>query len=259
MIRVAFFGTHTLGSRCLRLLDRHPDVEIALVVTYGPDADPWWDEPVWKSAVERGYHVEAVENEREILEYDIDYLLSVYYPNVLGADLLDHPSEAALNLHQAELPRYRGSNVFAHAIMNAREDDHWRYGTTFHEMVEEVDAGAIVDREFVEIRSDDTAGRLYERTREASLRLFNRSIPKLVERTVLDEATPQDEFDGTRYFYTKESLNGEMEVSAADLAASDEGVRLAAYDKIRALEFPPFDPAYTTIDGEKVFLTTRPR
>lgn len=256
MITVAFFGSHPLGEECLRRLDESADVAVEVVVTYPAEYDSWWEGSVHELARERDLEVLTLEEERDMLDYDVDYLLSVYYPNILGSDLLDHPTELALNLHQAELPRYRGSNVFSHAIMNAREDDYWQYGTTIHVMEEEVDAGDVVDREFVPIEEDDTARGLYERTREASVRLFERTLPKIVSGEVHGMRTPQSEFDGARYFYTKDSLDGEKEIPPDRLA--DRTAESETYDRIRGLEFYPFEPAYTVLDDHRVYLLTDP-
>ncbi|WP_435102058.1 methionyl-tRNA formyltransferase [Halarchaeum sp. P4] len=255
MIRIAFFGSHDLGVACLDRLRAHEDVSVDLVVTYAADADTWWDASVREYAESHlDCPVLPLAREAEVLDYDIDYLLSVYHTNVLGPELLDHPDEAALNLHQAELPRYRGSNVFSHAIMNAREDDYWQYGTTFHVMAEDVDAGDVVARSFVDITEDDTSRSLYEKTTEASIELFEDALPLLVERRVADARTPQTAFDGPRYFYSKDSLDGTKEIPAERLG--DPAHADAVYDRIRALDFPPHEPAYTRLDGRKVHLTT---
>ncbi|WP_336338732.1 methionyl-tRNA formyltransferase [Haloarcula brevis] len=226
---------------------------MALVVTYPEGHDGWWDGSVRTRAETYGYPVYPLAEERRILDYQVDYLLSVYYPNILDAELLDHPDQEAINLHQAELPRYRGSNVFTHAILNARDDDYWQYGTTMHVMAEEVDAGDVIDRRFVEIREDDTARSLYERTREASIDLFEATLPDLVAHEIQDRRTPQSVFDGPRYFYTKDSLEGRKEIDPERLA--DPEAATAVYDLIRALDFPPHKPAYTVLKGRTVFLT----
>jgi methionyl-tRNA formyltransferase len=199
--------------------------------------------------------VVTIDDEDELLDHEMDYLLSVYYPNIIGPELLEHPDIAPLNLHQAELPRYRGSNVFSHAIMNARDDDHWQYGTTLHVMAEDVDAGDIVDREFAAITEDDTARSLYERVTEASVRLFERQLPRIVDQSVPEDATPQSEFPGERYFYTKESLDGVKHIDRERLLAEDEETQLEVYDTIRALDFPPFEPAYIELAGKRIRLT----
>lgn len=255
MVSVAYFGSHPLGRECLRLLHEHEEVDVEVVVTYHAGYDSWWEGSVFDLATELGYDILTTDEESEVQSYDIDYIISVYYPNILGPELLGHPNEGALNLHQAELPRYRGSNVFSHAIINARDDDHWKYGTTIHFMAEAVDAGDIVDRKFVEIYESDTARCLYERTREASIDLFEETLPKIVSGEVHDLRTPQSEYDTKRYFYQKSSLDELKEIPAKRLC--DESVEL--YDLIRALDFPPFQPAYTHINGEKINLTLNRR
>lgn len=253
MTAVAFLGSHDLGVACLDRLHEYDELDVELVVTYPADADTWWDGSVRERATELGYDVLPLDRERELLEYPVDYLLSVYYPNILDAELLGHPREGALNLHQAELPRYRGSNVFSHAIMNARGDDHWRYGTTLHFMAEAVDAGDIVARKFVDIATDDTARSLYEKTKQASLELFEESLPDVASGRVHDLRTPQSAFDGKRYFYRKDSLDGLKELSPEEVERlpSDPALR----DRIRALDFPPFEPAYAVVDGRRIYLT----
>lgn len=253
VIRVAFLGSHPLGEECLRLLADHSDISVELVVTYPPAYDSWWDGSVHEVATEHGYPLLTTEQETRLTEYPVDYLISVYYPNILGAELLDHPSDGALNLHQAELPRYRGSNVFSHAIMNARSDDHWKYGTTLHFMTEEVDAGDIVDRRFVPITETDTARTLYEKTERASIELFEAALPWLVTGEVHEMRTSQSSFEGERYFYTKASLDDAKEIPVEKL--TDSEMEPAVYDRIRALDFPPFEPAYTHLYGETVYLT----
>ncbi|SFR57763.1 methionyl-tRNA formyltransferase [Halogeometricum limi] len=253
MTTVAFFGSHPLGARCLERLHDHDGIDVSVVVTYPPDHDGWWDESVNELAHRLGYPVLTREEAHRATEYPVDYLLSVYYPDVLGPNLLAHPDVAPINLHQAELPRYRGSNVFSHSIMNARADDHWKHGTTMHVMAESVDAGDVIARRFAEIRPDDTARTLYDRVHEVSVELFEEMLPKFVSGELLAMATPQAEFDGERYFYSKASLDGLKEIPAAELA--DEDGQTELYDRIRALDFPPHEPAYTRVDGEKVYLT----
>ncbi|MFC4358463.1 formyltransferase family protein [Halobium salinum] len=255
---VAFFGSHPLGERCLDRLVDHPEVSVDLVVTYPADYDGWWDGSLWDRATDHGLDVRPVEDERDLLDVEVDWLLSVHYPNVLDGDLLDHPAEGALNLHQAELPRYRGANMFTHAIRNARPDDHWQYGTTMHFMVEKVDAGDIVARKFLDIRETDTARTLYDRTETVSVELFEELLPAIVSGAVHGMGTPQDEFDGERYYYSKASLDGEKLIPAAELAAAEDDpeAELELYDRVRSLDFPPHEPAHTELGGRTVYLTT---
>jgi len=255
MPSVAFMGSRPLGERCLDALTGHDAFDVKLVVTYGSDEETRWDGCLYDHAEDLGHRVVTRASERDLLEYDVDYIISVYYPDVLDATLRDHPNVAPLNLHQAELPRYRGSNVFAHAIMNAREDDHWRYGTTLHVMAPDVAAGDVVARQFVPIEESDTARTLYDRVCDASVELLREQLTTLRDGAVHRVATPQSAYDGERYRYTDESLEGEKEIPADRLAADDEATQLAVYDKIRALDFPPFEPAYAELAGRRLYLT----
>lgn len=253
MTAIAFLGSHPLGEACLRRLHDHPDVEVPVVVTYPRGKEHWWDGSVHELALEFNYKVLTLSEEDDLLEYGFDWIISVYYPNILGETLLDHPQEGALNLHQAELPRYRGSNVFSHSIMNARDDDYWQHGTTLHFMAPRVDAGDIVARRFAEITEEDTAWSLYQRVREESIALFEEQLSHIVDGSISDARTPQESFDGERYYYAKNSLNGLKEIPVE--ALTDPNRETELYDRIRALDFPPHEPAWTRLDGNKVYLT----
>lgn len=253
MVRIAFLGSHPLGEKCLERLNNHPDVEVTIVVTYPPKADNWWDGSVHALSESLGYETVEIAQEARLFQYDFDWLLSVYYPNILGGELLAHPREGALNLHQAELPRYRGSNVFSHSIMNAREDDYWQHGTTLHFMAEQVDAGDIVARRFADITEDDTARSLYEKVQAESVQLFEEQLPNVVSGAIHTMRMPQSEFEGPQYFYPKSSLDGLKQIPLEVLL--DEEKKTEAYDRIRALDFPPHEPAWTVVNGEKVYLT----
>lgn len=253
MARIAVLGSRPLSRRVLRVLQEGAAVEIPLVVTLPPDEDRWWEGSLWESASDLGYECVPTSEERALLEFDVDWLLSVQYPNILDAELLAHPTEGALNLHQAELPRYRGANVFNHVLLNARADDHWRHGTTLHFMTEAVDAGDIVERRIVEITEDDTAETLYERTEDVSVELLEETLPEIISGEVHELRTPQSEYNGPRYHYRSEDIEGEKRIPIEDLR--DPGSELAVYDRIRAFDFPPFEPAFTVLNDRKIHLT----
>jgi methionyl-tRNA formyltransferase len=120
-------------------------------------------------------------------------------------------------------------------------------------MAEAVDAGAIVDRKFVPIAEDDTARTLYERTRDASISLFEEMLPAIVAGDVDGMGTPPETFDGERYFHRQELLADLKELPVDALADPDRETEV--YDRIRALDFPPFEPAYVVVNDQRVYLT----
>ena len=58
-ISVAFFGSHPLGERCLELITEHKEISVALVVTYPPGEDNWWDGDLYQKA-EDLLHIVAI-------------------------------------------------------------------------------------------------------------------------------------------------------------------------------------------------------
>jgi len=251
MVSVIHLGSRPLSHSCLRLMDEYDEIEVKGVCTYLPDHDGWWEGSLHEIATNLGY---PVIQEDDIFDIEVDFLISTLYYNILGRELLTHPTYGGLNLHQAELPRYRGSNIFSHAILNATEDDYYQYGTTLHFMQEEVDAGDIVERRFVTIEPDDTAKSLYLKTEQQSIELFENMLPKIASAEVTEMRTPQEGFDSPQYFYSKDSLDGLKYIPQEEL---NELSPSRLHDRIRAVEFPPFKPAYTKIGANEIFLTTQ--
>jgi methionyl-tRNA formyltransferase len=252
MTDVIHLGSRPLSQRCFRILHNEEGINIKGVVTHPPDYEGWWDGSLYNIASNLGYNII---NESDILDSEIDYIISTLYYNILDEQLLEHPKYGGINLHQAELPRYRGSHSFSHAILNAREDDYWKYGTTLHFMNEEVDKGPIVDRSFVEIKKSDTAKSLYEKVEEKSVDMFKKNLRFIKNKEINKMATPQSEYSGPVYYYTSEELKELKEIPVSWFGDNESEMRIR--DRVRAVEFPPFEPAYVKMNGSKVYLTSQ--
>lgn len=89
---------------------------------------------------------------------ELDFALSVHFPDLVRTPALEAPRMGWLNLHPAYLPFNRGWHTPTWAIL-----DGTPAGATLHVMVEEVDAGPIVARRLVPVMPSDTADSLYQR------------------------------------------------------------------------------------------------
>jgi methionyl-tRNA formyltransferase len=69
-----------------------------------------------------------------------DVLVSVACPHLLKRKLLDLPARAALNIHHAPLPRYKGMMPTFWQMYHGEESA----GITVHTMAEEIDGGQII-------------------------------------------------------------------------------------------------------------------
>lgn len=255
MTTVAHFGSRPLGRKCLQRMHDAERIDVEMVVTYPKDHDGWWHGSLREYARELGYPVTS--DPEDVFDIDVDYILSTLYYDILDKPVLEHANLDSLNLHLAELPRYRGSNVFTHAILNARSDGYWKYGVTIHNMTEEIDAGAIVSRSFVDITEDDTARSLYDKAEKEAVSLFEETVPEIECKTIHKNKTPQENYDGKRYFYSRDSIESLSPLSSDEAAEylSDQEGQIKFYDLTRALHFPPHDPLSIELGEGNIFVS----
>ncbi len=83
---------------------------------------------------------------------EIDVLISMSCPQILKKRILATPNLAAINVHYALLPEYRGLYPSFWVLANGES----KTGVTIHHMVREVDAGKIIVQAEEKIRDDDT-------------------------------------------------------------------------------------------------------
>ena len=98
--------------------------------------------------------------------YRVDLIILAGYMRVLKK-----PSEfpcPIINVHPSLLPKYKG----LHAVQQALESGDKETGCTVHNVNEELDGGAIIDRSIVPICSDDTVETLTHRIQRAEYRLL---------------------------------------------------------------------------------------
>lgn len=229
MKRVAYCGLGPLAENILRYLATQP-VEI---VGVDSKTDREGQINILSVAQELGLPIKSYD---EITELKPDILLSVSYLRMVKKELLD--STLCVNLHVAKLPEYKGRNPFTMAIQNGDET----YTTTMHLMVEELDAGDIIAERNAPIYFGDTAKSLYDRMQDVSYRMFVEEWPKILNGTFTTK--PQE---GESRTYTKE-LQKEVDFQ-------DDPVKL--YDQIRSLDFPPYEPAYYYVNGDKIHITQK--
>jgi len=239
--RVLFFGYSEVGYATLELLLAR-GVTIAGVFTHTDDGhETQWFRSVPKLAAQNHLPVftpdsfkDPVWDER-IRALQPDLILSMYYRNMIPTRLLNLAPLGAFNMHGSYLPRYRGRAPLNWAIING--EDHT--GVSLHVMVNEADAGDLIDQEKILIGPEETAAAVLPRIREAAVRVLGRQLDGLLTgqapRTVQNHAlatyfgkrTPED----GRISWTK---------SARDI-----------FNLVRALS-RPFPGAFTdvTLDGQ---------
>lgn len=109
------------------------------------------------------------------------------YGNLVPKRLLEAVGGRALNVHPSLLPRWRGAEPVAHAILAADRET----GVTLMEGTAAVDAGDVVAQERVQIDEGETTGELEARLALLGARLLERELPRYLAGEI--KVSPQDE------------------------------------------------------------------
>jgi natural product biosynthesis luciferase-like monooxygenase protein len=125
-----------------------------------------------------------------------DYLFSIINHSVTANEVLRQPRRAAINFHDAPLPRYAGFNATSWAIL----DGEATHGVTWHEMTEHVDGGRILKQRAVEIAWDDTAFTLSAKCYEAAIQSF----VELCDELATDTSKPYAQDPAQRTYFTRQ-------------------------------------------------------
>ncbi len=171
---------------------------------------------------------------RGILELRPDALVWAAYGNLVPAALLDAVGGRALNVHPSLLPRWRGAEPIAHAILAGDA----RTGVTLMEGTAELDAGAIVAQEEVEIGGSETTGELEERLARLGGEMLERDLPLYLEGEIVPR--PQDP-GGATWAPKLDPKGGALDLEKP----ADELARI-----VRA--YTPDPGAFTTFRGQRI-------
>ncbi|MGE4563838.1 MAG: amino acid adenylation domain-containing protein, partial [Victivallaceae bacterium] len=161
-----------------------------------------------------------------------DYLFSIVNGVILKPEVLALPRRAAINYHDAPLPRYAGLNAVSWAVIN-RET---LFGVTWHRMDAGVDAGSICGRKSFAIAPGATALELSFQCTAAAAAAF----AELVEDLTCDrlQTIAQNPAERTFYLASDRPFAGAMldwNRGTDELAALVRGLELGTYDNELAL------------------------
>ena len=247
MPRVVFLGQKWLGDRCFErlLAARSEGVEVVGAVS---NAEPtaWWgtNGVRLRAGAERVVFLdngrpdhEAVE--RLVRETRADVLVAVQHPWILPASTLVHVGGRAFNLHSAPLPGYGGHNACNHALLNGEPD----FGVTLHRMVEQVDAGPVVVERRFPVEAGAHARSLYD----VALAAGEDAFGQLAAALAAGEELPESPLPPGGAFHPRSSLEPLRDVTGV----TDE---TELDTRVRALYFPPFEPAYRRVGDVRAYL-----
>ena len=243
-IRIAYFGTPEFAASQLEAILK-AGYEVAVVVTM-PDKPAGRGRKIQYSDVKKT----ALEHQLPLLQpeklKDPAFLeqLASYQANLfvvvafrmLPAVVWQMPELGTFNLHASLLPQYRGAAPINFAIINGETET----GLTTFFLNEEIDKGAVIMREHVAIRPDETAGELHDEL----MLLGNATVVETIRKIENGTATvlPQDELAENQTLkpapkITKEFCNVDWSLDCQTV-----------YNHIRGLS--PYPAAHTRLQSD---------
>lgn len=199
-LRIVFMGTPEFASTSLKCLVAVGYNIVAVVTT--PDKPAGRGQKIHESDVkltakELGLPILQPEKLRDEsfleamreLKPDLGIVIAFrMLPEVVWA----MPRLGTFNLHASLLPQYRGAAPINWAIINGEK----RTGVTTFLLNHEIDKGAIIEQESVEILPEDNIGTLYDKLMHIGSKLVLRTVDKIadgnyttIEQMHIDEST----------------------------------------------------------------------
>lgn len=245
-LKVGVVGARWLGLNCLSFLKDIKGVEITHVCFPDKKETVWWKDVVDADEVKKMSFKITPWKEWQHLEFDL--VFSILHGGIFKKYHLENSRLGAINLHPAPLPQYRGCNSYAHAIMNGDK----QYRVSMHYITEGIDDGPMIGQNTVPILITETGYTLYQKSQISAFSLFKKYAPKIIKAALGGNrfsANVQDESKAK--YYKRDSLKNKE--------ANLNWDKKKLYNFIRALDFPPFEPAHVILNGQKIFLTLNQR
>lgn len=179
--------------------------------------------------------IEELLTREDSTETSIDYIMSFGYRKMIANSVMNVARVAALGTHFSPLPRYRGFAPLNWLLINGESET----AVNLFYLEDEVDAGDIVDREWIKIDYKDDINSLFEKCLVGFRDLMNRAIPKLESGNI--KVTKQD---GSKATYTC-ARNPEDGLINWNWSSTK------IYNFVRAQTYP-YPGAYSYKDGNKL-------
>ena len=244
-LKIIYFGTPEFAASQLEaILDAGYDV--AAVVTM-PDKPAGRGRKIQYSEVKKTaleHNLPLLQPEKlkdpafleQLASYQANLFIVVAF-RMLPAVVWQMPKFGTFNLHASLLPQYRGAAPINFAIINGETET----GLTTFFLNEEIDKGAVIMREKVSIRPDETAGELHDEL----MLLGNKVVVETIKEIESGKtcAQPQDELADSPTLKPAPKITKEF--CQVDWSQDCQTI----YNHIRGLS--PYPAAHTRLQSEQ--------
>ena len=178
------------------------------------------------------------EESETLINGDYQFGFSCHSKQIFPAALVN--AMLCVNIHPGYNPHNRGWFPQVFSILNKKPA-----GLTIHVMDEEIDHGAIIVQQKIEIESFDTSLTAYNKVIAAEVEMFKQTLPQIV-----DGSYPRKEMDGEGNYNSIKDYKALLEIDLDKQVTMGEAI-----DYLRAMTHPPYKNAYFIDDkGRKIMV-----
>lgn len=203
--------------------------------------------PVKQLALEHGIPVwqpgsfKKAANSAALAEYHADLYIVAAFGQILPQSVLDQPRYGTLNIHASLLPRHRGADPIAEAILQGDRET----GVSIMLLDAGVDTGPVLSKSSIALSGDETTGTLTGTLAELGAEALHEVLPRWIAGEITPQPQDSDKATHTRML-TKEDGIIDWQRPAAVLSR-----------KVRA--YQPWPGAFTHWKGKLLkVLSARP-
>ena len=142
--------------------------------------------PVWQSG-----SLKKAENSATLAAYHADLYIVAAFGQILPQSVLDQPKYGTLNIHASLLPKYRGADPIAEAILQGEAES----GVTIMLLDAGIDTGPMLLGRSLVLAEDETTGSLTLKLAELGAQALLEVLPQWVAGGIVPK--PQDELHAT--------------------------------------------------------------
>lgn len=241
-------GTPEFAVASLKALHQASDMDVVAVVTVA-DKPAGRGRQLQESAVKRcavELQLPVLQPERlkspsfleELEKFRADIFVVVAF-RMLPELVWSMPRLGTINLHGSLLPQYRGAAPIHHAVINGET----KTGCTTFLIKHEIDTGAILLQETLDIGPNETTGEVHDRMMLIGADLLVQTVFRLAENSI--EAIDQDD-------RAVVELKKAPKLDKAFCKVDWNQTQSIVHNHIRGLS--PFPGAWTELDGKAVKL-----
>lgn len=250
--RMIVFGSLPIATKVAEWIRAQEGYElVGVVLTKRPphNNDPWPGVPCLREYAEssavRVFELDELPSLFSAGELDLG--LTCRFGRILKRGAIDVFRLGVINMHGGLLPEFGGLYSCNHMVLRGSPVG----GGTLHFVDEGIDTGDIIRRCEFPIGADDTGYSVFQKTQVALYENMIEVIPKVLAGEA--EATPIGrliEEGHAHAYFDAHSIEGEKEVDFSRMG-EEEILR-----RVRAFDFPGYEPAYAVVGGRKVYLRT---